>query len=579
MTSLRRTAVVFTSLVGAMHLTGSAPAQTIDPARAEAAQAMLLQIQTTLESLPDAHQKLLSSGAHNLIRLSHAWGQVQNGLADADIGQAEGRNSVASAQQTLPPDALVSRVNNPATDFLYSTVAGFTQSETSTAWCGDNVVTGFNDSGSIFESFLFSTGGLSFSGASYSTDSGKTFHDIGFVNGGTDPNNFLTGDPVVTCVPAGRAAPATFYYTQIFAQGPANAPIAAIAISRSTTGGASWENPIAVARKNASTHFLDKDWSAIDPANPNRIFVTYTDFDISFTRCPSRVERTAIELVESTDGGNTWSAPLIVTESCFSSASGFASVQGSQVLFDSAGNAYVAWESFAGTSGTTRGLWIRSSSDHGSTFSPAIRITKVTETGDGNELQGTIRNNEFPMLAVDRQNGSLYMVWNDGRNFSVRDFESEDGLYRFADVLLSRSTDGGKTWSAPIRVNQDPTSHLLNGQPYGTDHYQPGIAVDKSGRLGVCWYDRRGDPRNFTFGRFCSFSTDAGSSWHDPSSFVGIWQPIHDVDLFIAQFYLGDYDTVASDVSGSSNGFLGAFGFVDSTAQVPNQDVAIVRFP
>ncbi len=554
-------------------------AQTIDQGRLDNAQAILSQIQATLESLPDAHQKLLSSGAENLLKLAHGFSEAQNGLAGADIGQTQSKHAGAAAQP-LPPDALVQRISNPATDFLFSPRAGFTQSETSTAWCGDNVVTGFNDSGSFFESLLFTTGGLSFSGASVSTDKGHSFRDIGFINAGTDPNNLLAGDPVLTCVPStGGGKPAVFYYTQIFSKGPANAPVAAIAISKSTDGGASWGNPGAAAQKNGFTHFLDKDWSAIDPTNLNRIFVTYTDFDVSSTRCPPRVQRTAIELVESADGGLTWTPPLIVAESCFSPATNFSSVQGSQVLFDAAGNVYVAWESFANAAGSARALWVRKSTDQGKTLLPAVKISNVTETGDGNGLQGGIRNNEFPMLAVDRKDGALYVVWNDGRNFSITDFQAADGRYHFADILLSKSTNGGLTWSTPVRVNQDSLTHLLDGEPYGTDHYQPGVAVDKSGRVGVCWYDRRNDPRNFTFGRSCSFSTDGGASWHDSTSVPGNWQPFHDMDSFIAQNYFGDYDNVATDLALNDNGFLGAFAFVDSSPRVPNQDVAIIKFP
>ena len=69
------------------------------------------------------------------------------------------------------------------------------------------------------------------------------------------------------------------------------------------------------------------------------------------------------------------------------------------------------------------------------------------------------------------------------------------------------------------------------------------------------------------------------SSWHDSSSFIGSWQPFHAMDTFINPFYLGDYDTVASDLAENDNGFLGAFGFVDMNPQVPNQDVAIIKFP
>jgi hypothetical protein len=563
-----------------------ADAQTIDQERLEAVHALLSQVQTTLETLPDAHKRILSSGAYNTLNLAHRWPRVQSSLAGAGTGEeAQSTRFIPNAltlepNALTPADPLMSRINNPDNDFSYSTVSGFTQSETSTAWCGNNVVVGFNDSGSVWESFPIPNIGLSFSGASYSTDRGSSFHDVGFINPGTDINNFLTGDPVVNCVPAaGGGSPPIFYYTQIFSTGPASAPITAIAISKSTDGGATWQNPITAASKTAISHFLDKDWSAIDPTNPDRIFVTYTDFDISSTRCPAGVERTAIELVESVDAGITWAPPFVVTEACFNSASGFLSVQGSQVLFDSAGSANVAWESFAGANSANRALWISRSVDHGKTFFPAVKISNVTETGDGNNLQGGIRNNEFPMLAVDRSRGTLYVVWNDGRNFSVMDQEALDGRYRFADILLSRSANGGETWSQPVRVNQDPVSHLLNGKPFGTDHYQPGIAVDNGGRVGVCWYDRRNDPKNFSFGRFCSVSIDAGASWNLFSSVPGNWVPFHDMDFLIAQYYMGDYDNVASDQAGSNNGFVGAYAFVDTIPQLPNQDVTILKFP
>ena len=45
-----------------------------------------------------------------------------------------------------------------STDFLFSVLAGFTQSETSTAWCGKNVMVGFKDSGSLPESLFLAPG-------------------------------------------------------------------------------------------------------------------------------------------------------------------------------------------------------------------------------------------------------------------------------------------------------------------------------------------------------------------------------------------------------------------------------------
>jgi len=108
-------------------------------------------------------------------------------------------------------------VSNPNTDFLSSRVTGFTQSETSTAWCGSNVVVGFNDSGSVIETFgslLAGINGLSVNGVALSTDQGHTFQDLGSLNPGPDPSGFLAGDPVIGC-----ADIKTFYYSSLFESG------------------------------------------------------------------------------------------------------------------------------------------------------------------------------------------------------------------------------------------------------------------------------------------------------------------------------------------------------------------------
>src|SRR5262249_47858076 len=389
--------------------------------------------------------------------------------------------------------------------------AGFTQSETSTAWCGNNIVTGFNDSGSILESLLFGPGGVSGSGASISSNKGLTFHDVGYINPGTDFTNFLAGDPVVTCALLPQTLNPTFFYTQLFELGPASTPLTAIAFSKSTDGGGSWSSPIAAVQKDARTHFLDKDWSAVDPTDPNRIFVSYTDFDRSGTSAAppcgivagNPILRTAIELVRSSDGGATWSDPVVIAQGCFN-APNFLQVQGSQIVVDSAGSVYVAWQAFQGA--INRPLLISKSTNNGSTFGLPVAISNVIETGDGSRLQGSFRNNEFPILAIDRSSGSLWVAWNDGRNFAIRDFEARDGMYHFADILVSRSITGGATWSAPILVSPPQAPHFVGLNLLGTDHYQPGIAVDRTGAIAVCWYDRRGDPANFKFGRACSIS-------------------------------------------------------------------------
>jgi hypothetical protein len=75
---------------------------------------------------------------------------------------------------------------------------------------------------------------------------------------------------------------------------------------------------------------------------------------------------------------------------------------------------------------------------------------------------------------------------------------------------------------------------------------------------GVCFYDRRNDPKNFLIDRYCANSTNAGVSFTTrvtTKSFLSVVSQ----DLLIAPTYMGDYDTVSSDSMNSANGFHGAF--------------------
>jgi hypothetical protein len=67
----------------------------------------------------------------------------------------------------------------------------------------------------------------------------------------------------------------------------------------------------------------------------------------------------------------------------------------------------------------------------------------------------------------------------------------------------------------PVRVNNNPEP--VNGAPglagSSTDQYEPGLAVDQTtGKLGVCFYDRRRDPKNFRIDRECAKSANQGIS-------------------------------------------------------------------
>lgn len=63
-----------------------------------------------------------------------------------------------------------------------------------------------------------------------------------------------------------------------------------------------------------------------------------------------------------------------------------------------------------------------------------------------------------------------------------------------ADIFFTQSTDGGATWSDPLRVNDDATTH---------DQWQPVLAVTPDGsHVGIFRNDRRLDPANNLIDRF-----------------------------------------------------------------------------
>jgi hypothetical protein len=71
--------------------------------------------------------------------------------------------------------------------------------------------------------------------------------------------------------------------------------------------------------------------------------------------------------------------------------------------------------------------------------------------------------------------------------------------------MFSRSTDGGTTWSQPVRVNDD--SDTTAWQWFGT------MSVAPNGRIDVVWLDTRDYPGTYLSSLYYSYSLDGGISW------------------------------------------------------------------
>jgi len=549
MTSLRLLRFVVGAFATALVASSCAAAQ-ISPEKVAATNKILQQVQSTISKLPKSKQMLLG-GYANINNLATVWQKYGMQLTNPAFTAHAKTEKMGF---TPPASGGIVPASNPSTDIAYSSFGGFTQSETSTARCGNTVVVGFNDSGSVFETpyYFTGTGGESYSGSAYSTNGGASFTDAGPINPGPDTYNFLGGDPVVNC-----ADSHTFYYSQIFDYYDASFnPWAAIAVNASTDGGKTWGDPIAAISKSGYYHLLDKPWSTIDPSNHKRMFVSYTDFDYTYSSptCGANA-RTAIEFVESDDGGSTWSTtPNIGYEVC-----GNAEVSGSQLAVNSKGVLYISWINL-GSNPPLGPRAIQISSYSGGVVSaPVIVDASVQPGGDSYYLQGGFVDLLDMAMAVDHsgtdRDGALYITWADGRDKIVPDPLGIQGAYAYDDVLLRASYDGGNTWGfAPIKVNSDIQSRLGSGH----DHYQPGIAVDNRGYVGLCWYDRRADSENFAIRRHCAESTN-GVNFRDNDIGMSGFAPTHGIDVFVPPAYMGYYDQLNSDFTNANSGFIGAF--------------------
>ena len=119
------------------------------------------------------------------------------------------------------------------------------------------------------------------------------------------------------------------------------------------------------------------------------------------------------------------------------------------------------------------------STDHGLTWSdpiigPAEEALPVTDPDTGSPVRS---GEPFLDVTVDRHNGNLYAVWDDGR-FSG---------FAHDDIAFSMSTDGGRSWTTPIKVNQTPTNIPAGDQ----QAFTPSVAVADNGTVAVTYYDFR----------------------------------------------------------------------------------------
>jgi hypothetical protein len=77
----------------------------------------------------------------------------------------------------------------------------------------------------------------------------------------------------------------------------------------------------------------------------------------------------------------------------------------------------------------------------------------------------------------------------------------------------------------------------------------------------VTYSDRRRDPRNFLIDQFVANSNDGGQNWTNTRLTTRNFAPVTGwQDLVVNPLYMGDYNAVAADATGSQPGVAVAWG-------------------
>ncbi len=292
----------------------------------------------------------------------------------------------------------------------------------------------------------------------------------------------------------------------------------AMMVSKSTNGGASWGPPKTLILDTDGQLFNDKNAMTADPYNSNFVYASW-DKLIDYT-LPHGKKKVGVEdagggsaeppghnggdgvadarervkalrtqgptinkatiytgptiFVRTTNGGTSWEAPKVIYQpgSNAQTINNLIEVLPSGLVMN--------FYTHILNNGAVKFGFVKSG-DKGATWSSPVDAFTMVTTNDGTvtpDAKEPVRDaNILFDVAVDRDTGNIYVVWQDGRQGNID------------RVFFSMSTTAGNSWSPAIRISATPASkNKLREQAF-----VPSVAVGKNGKVHVTYYDFRND--------------------------------------------------------------------------------------
>ncbi len=350
-----------------------------------------------------------------------------------------------------------------------------------------------------FQDGRLTNGGALSCGYAVSHDAGLTW-SRGIIPGLTELNGGpfeRATDPVAAIDHAGNIYLGTYAFTLGGSE--------AMTISKSTNGGATFSAPIFAVTNDGRFFTLDKNWLTVNtfPGTP-----TFGRLALSWTSLYFAAASNGV--VVSDDGGQSWTKPQFV---------GAKLSQATQPLFLPDGSLAMVYWNFDGN----RIEFVRSE-DGGLTFTRPTLVSAVQRYDDS-----VARGVGFaPSATGDRQAGVVYVCWQ-GRA------DATPGSRPC--IFISRSIDQGKTWTAPVAVNDTPDSRSV---------FLPAIAASPDGQhLTVIFYDKRNDPgAGYFVDLYLAESFDGGQTWQPNVRLSEVSSDLRAAPLTDRGYMLGDYQAI-----------------------------------